>query len=73
MLVKIEQLSGGKVTITPREIVPHSSDHSEALRIRFAVCQMQMNVEFVPTLHFGDASRSALMPSILDTAFKREL
>lgn len=29
--------------------------------------------ELSPSLHFGDASQSALMPSVLDRAFKEEL
>jgi len=29
--------------------------------------------ELSPSLHFGDASQSALLPSVLDRAFKGEL
>ena len=29
--------------------------------------------ELSPPLHFGDAAQSALMPSVLDKAFKGEL
>jgi hypothetical protein len=35
--------------------------------------QFASGEELSPTLRFGDASRSALMPSILDKAFKGEL
>jgi hypothetical protein len=39
----------------------------------FGRLQSASGEELSPPLHFGDASRSALMPSVLDRGFKGEL
>ncbi len=46
--------------------VPYRDGIAAAVAVRYGE-------ELSPSFHYGDASRSALMPSILDKAFKGEL